>query len=319
MQQRETIRRTQEERNTDVARAMKGLQTENTDSNTGDKRQMHRELAKMRKKEYIENIFKMGKLASEIEELEDKLQKCQSGYLGDDPNKRDDDSKNTQAISKEKREQSSWFNDGNGDDNENINAHINKDNNHEEAALDDDKQESIVNLNATEVKKQSIWDTPLTVDVQKQSQPIQEEQVKEVKQETKSIWSESLVNTKVDNKEQEKIIQEKLIQARKEMEAIKEQIAAMRPKVSGFLGYIHDGDKTEELIRRGIIAGEGQSYEGQKQLLDIVDKNRVSEEADKQWIKADAIFNEVYDYICMEVYMDAICAIYEDGSVDVYR
>ena len=121
-------------------------------------------------------------------------------------------------------------------------------------------------------------------------------------------------------KEKQKRIAQLKQQIERTTEELKEarsQFEAQLPAPEIMLGMVWPGNKTEILMKYGVIAVPGDTWKTPKELLDIAQPKDAQEE--KQWLKASEVFQK---YVCtklliVEIYREIICVVYDDGQVRV--
>ena len=104
-----------------------------------------------------------------------------------------------------------------------------------------------------------------------------------------------------------------------QLEESREALKAQLPVSSGLLGLIYPSDKQAKLMNYGVIAAPGNAYHSPQELLEQVKPK--SEQEEKQWLKGNNCYNEYYSdtLLDIEVYLFAICVVYEDGPCKVIK
>lgn len=145
----------------------------------------------------------------------------------------------------------------------------------------------------------------------------------------KSWWEEELPDTAetgeaqaARNRELQRQKEELEIQYRamkQQLAEYQEQLERELPVTSGRIGLIYPSTKEQKLIRYGVIAAAGNSYDSPAELLRQVQPKNQQEE--KQWLEGDKVYhahaNE--NLLDVEIYLYAVCIIYEDGTSKVFR
>lgn len=145
----------------------------------------------------------------------------------------------------------------------------------------------------------------------------------------KKWWEEELPDMTEIVKAQEAKrleLQRQKEQMEEQYQAMKQQLAEYRklleqelPVTSGMLGFIYPSTKEQKLLQYGVIAAPGNSYDSPAELLEQVKPRSAQEE--KQWIEGDKLYHSNYSdsLLDVEIYMYAVCVIYEDGTSKVFR
>lgn len=106
------------------------------------------------------------------------------------------------------------------------------------------------------------------------------------------------------------------------LEESKKELEQELPVGNGRLGMIYPSYSEQKLLDYGVIAVPGTPFFSQKDLLDQVQPK--TEQEEKQWCKG----NEYYhlhvnqrreNVLVVEIYLFAICVVYEQGTTVVYR
>ena len=103
------------------------------------------------------------------------------------------------------------------------------------------------------------------------------------------------------------------------LEESREALKAQLPISSGLVGLIYPSDKQAKLMNYGVIAAPGNAYHSPQELLEQVKPK--SEQEEKQWLKGNNCYKEYYSdtLLDIEVYLFAICVVYEDGPCKVIK
>ncbi|MDD6136710.1 MAG: hypothetical protein PUB54_05995 [Lachnospiraceae bacterium] len=106
------------------------------------------------------------------------------------------------------------------------------------------------------------------------------------------------------------------------LEESKKELERELPVGDGRLGMIYPSCYEQKLLDYGVIAVPGSPYFSQKDLLDQVKPKSKQEE--KQWCKGNEYYHlHVYErkenVLLIEIYMFAICVVYEQGTTVLYR
>lgn len=129
--------------------------------------------------------------------------------------------------------------------------------------------------------------------------------------------------TDVQKMQQEETVDNSAILA--EIAQLKAELADVRaalevemPVGHGRLGMIYCLDKEGKLIDLGAIAGPGTPFGSVEELLNMTKPQ--TEQEKRQWIKGnDAYWSVNGDCLVVEIYLTAICVVFDDGSVKCYR
>jgi len=101
-----------------------------------------------------------------------------------------------------------------------------------------------------------------------------------------------------------------------ELKQQQKQLYEKLPKGDPYLGSVFLTENKAELLRRGFISG-GVPYEDVEELLQIC--NAVSEQECRMLAWADAALREFPSPFVVEVYLHAVCKVFEDGSTQLIR
>lgn len=156
-----------------------------------------------------------------------------------------------------------------------------------------------------------------------------EQAVEQPQTQKKSWWEEGLPDMAETGQAQE--IRNLELQRQKEeletqYQAMKQQLAEYQeqferqlPVTSGMLGLIYPSTKEQKLLRYGVIVTSGNSYDSPAELLEQVRPRDQQEE--KQWLEGDKVYHAYYSesLLDVEIYMYAVCIVYEDGTSKVFR
>ena len=129
--------------------------------------------------------------------------------------------------------------------------------------------------------------------------------------------------TDVQKMQQEETVDNSAILA--EIAQLKAELADVRtalevemPVGHGRLGMIYCLDKEGKLIDLGAIAGPGTPFGSVEELLNQTKPQ--TEQEKQQWIKGNNAYRDVNgECLVVEIYLTAICVVFDDGSVKCYR
>lgn len=113
-------------------------------------------------------------------------------------------------------------------------------------------------------------------------------------------------------------ILEEIAQLKAELAGVRTALEAEMPVGHGRLGMIYCSDKEGKLIDLGAISGPGTPFQSVDELLQQT--NPRTEQEKQQWIKGNDAFWDVRgECLVVEIYLTAICVVFDDGSVKCYR
>ena len=179
----------------------------------------------------------------------------------------------------------------------------------------------------TNQEEKSIETTPKWWETEENKEVVEEERSSTYPKWTDTVQLEEKVSwlneedTKVDSiKEQmEKMERKQELQRQREAllqeyEEISSQFEKQLPVPEKTIGIVYWGSFTEVLRKWGVISVPGTSYSSPQDLLDIAKPD--SEEVAERWIKGDRALRTI-DTMAVEIYMDVLCLIYDNGDVKV--
>jgi len=114
-------------------------------------------------------------------------------------------------------------------------------------------------------------------------------------------------------KEQRAILVEKLEEA-------KRLFVAQLPVPDRMIGMIYPGYRESILLKYGVIARPGTAFRTPAEMLEQVKPPTKKEE--EQWLKGYQAYQKYcYDdrLLIVEIYLDAVCVVYDDGKTFVYQ
>lgn len=109
--------------------------------------------------------------------------------------------------------------------------------------------------------------------------------------------------------EQSRLVEE----FQKEQKAFIEQL----PAPDRLIGWLWPDWSTDILLRYGVIPCPGTVWKSQEELLEQVQPR--TEQEERQWIKGSDVYLKHYcdELLVVEVYMEAVCVVFMDGSTTV--
>ena len=141
-------------------------------------------------------------------------------------------------------------------------------------------------------------------------------------QDTREKWwdikEDTLVKEPAVTYDEDKI-NEEIAQIERELEELAREIEEEFPMSTRQLGVIYWSHKQDRLINMGVISAPGTPYFSLEDLYGQVQPR--SEQEKKQWAKGDSVIHEdISDsLLIVEIYLTAVCAVNDDGSVRCYR
>ncbi|MBR5508434.1 MAG: hypothetical protein IKV59_00055 [Lachnospiraceae bacterium] len=177
-------------------------------------------------------------------------------------------------------------------------------------------------------------------DIEEEIEQLQQEIEREVRQETASLpvsdaceevqtkrsspaWMKAGGNTvNVLQKIQDK--QQKLLQMERQRNELAEEFQAVQkafieqlPVPDKLIGMIYPDWSIDILMQYGVIACPGTSFSSPQELIAQV-KPRTKEE-EQAWLKGNEVYQTYYceELLIVEIYIDAACVVYKDGTTKV--
>lgn len=173
------------------------------------------------------------------------------------------------------------------------------------------------------------------------NEPVQEEPEiqTEIEQPREQVnWKSARVDTGASVrrfKEKQKRLEEKRRQhaaLEEELRVATEKFIAQLPAPEVRIGAVWPDCNTYALLKYGIIGCPGSAYHSPEELIRHVQPR--SEQEERQWLRGDGAFQVRMEYeaqcerrgkplpeneklFIVEIYMDAICVVYKDGSTNV--
>lgn len=144
-------------------------------------------------------------------------------------------------------------------------------------------------------------------------------------QETEKGWWEAAKEVSaepeqvIDNSQTEEEINREMERIQQELEELDRALNEEMPICSRRLGMIYCSLKEETLINQGIISGPGRPYFSLPDLYEQVQAK--TEREKKQWKTGDQAYHENWSesMLIVEIYLMAVCVVWDDGSVKCYR
>lgn len=154
---------------------------------------------------------------------------------------------------------------------------------------------------------------------------VKKEAPAEPKQESEKGWWEVKEEASAepeqafDNSQIEEEIEREMAQIQQEIEELGRELAQEMPMCSRGLGFIYSLLKQQELINQGVISAPGTPFFSLPQLLDLVQAQ--TEQEKKQWTTGNQAYHDNYgeSLLVVEIYLSAVCVVWDDGSVKCYR
>ena len=115
--------------------------------------------------------------------------------------------------------------------------------------------------------------------------------------------------------------QQRLFEMKRRQEAMAEQFrTAMNefmeqlPAPDKLVGMIYPDWSIELLMKYGVIACPGTSYETPQELIEQVQPR--SEQEERQWLKGDEVYRTHFcdELLLVEIYMEVVCVVYKGGN-----
>lgn len=180
------------------------------------------------------------------------------------------------------------------------------------------------NAESGKMSGQDIPDGKAPTEILQAERNGQTEQETQIEQEaaqpqTKEWWQEDVQRKQqkeeiVDNS----AILAEIAQLKAELVDVRTALEAEMPVGHGRLGMIYPLDKEGRLINLGAIAAPGTPFNSVDELLNQVKPQ--TEQEKRQWEKGNAAYWDVRgECLVVEIYLTAICVVFEDGSVKSYR
>ncbi len=144
---------------------------------------------------------------------------------------------------------------------------------------------------------------------------VQEDcQAEEQREMSQEWWTQEVKLNAV--KQDNSAVLAEIRQLKAELAQVKAAIEEELPVGSGFVGYIYDSTKEATMLQWGIDTSLGRTYCSDAELV----QGAQSEKEVQQWIKGDRTYNRYRDTcVFVEVFMEAVCVVYPDGSVKTNR
>lgn len=154
---------------------------------------------------------------------------------------------------------------------------------------------------------------------------VEKEVQENPEQETEKGWWEVTKEVSVeseqtiDNSQIEEEINREMERIQQELEELDRALNEEMPICSRRLGMIYCSLKEETLINQGIISGPGRPYFSLPDLYEQVQAK--TEREKKQWKTGDQAYHENWSesMLIVEIYLMAVCVVWDDGSVKCYR
>ncbi|MCM1044215.1 MAG: hypothetical protein NC417_01785 [Candidatus Gastranaerophilales bacterium] len=153
---------------------------------------------------------------------------------------------------------------------------------------------------------------------------VREEKRTEPEQETETGWwdvreeASAKQEQTLETSRIEEEINREMEQIRQELEELNRALDEEMPMYSRSLGFIYSFLKEEALINQGVISGPGTPFFSLADLLDLVQSQ--TEQEKKQWATGNQVYRENWSksLLVVEVYLTAVCVVWDDGSVKCY-
>lgn len=164
----------------------------------------------------------------------------------------------------------------------------------------------------------SDGDDERTEDKTEEVQIEELQQTTEEQPQTQEWWQADVQKVQQEETFDNSAILEEIAQLKAELEEVRKAVEAEMPVGHGRLGMIYRSDKEGKLIGLGAIPGPGIPFHSPEELLE--QRQPQTEQEKQQWLKGNDVYMEVRgECLVVEIYLTAICVVFDDGSVKCYR
>ena len=181
------------------------------------------------------------------------------------------------------------------------------------------KEELLAELEEVEGKEETEQGFGMPEDTVSEDFPREDADVqKQEKAEKKTVQAVKNANTPSKEEIRKKEIEAELKRLDEEMSFLKKNLEDMFPESRRMQCMIYPSFRAGELIRAGVIKGQGWGYNGGEELCDVVKPETKRERA--MLLLGDSILTKELDQVLnIEIYPEAVCVVYPNGLTKVYR